>query len=263
MAYQFLITERDGAVEHVTLNRPDVRNALNEALIAELAVWAAAVTEQARRGEVRAAVLGGAGAAFCAGADVAWMAKSVDYTEDENMRDALALSRTFGALNALPIPLIGRVQGGAIGGGAGLAAVCDVVVADDRALFGFTEVKLGIVPAVISPFVLAKIGRSAARELFLTGMRFSAARARELGLVHAVVPEQDLDATVGRYLGEVLSAAPGAIAAAKALVADVWGQSVEDARATTATAIATRRVSAEGQEGLRAFLQKRKASWSL
>jgi len=262
MAYRFLITRRDGAVEYVTLNRPDVRNALNEDVIAELAAWAAAVTEQARRGEVRAAVLAGAGAAFCAGADVAWMAKTVNFTREENLSDATAAARMFGALNALPFPLIGRVQGGAIGGGAGLAAVCDIVVADDRAVFGFTEVKLGILPAMISPFVLAKIGRSAARELFLTGMRFSAVRARELGLVHAVVPEQDVDTTVARYVAEILSAGPEAIAAAKALVTEVWGRSVDEARVTTANAIATRRVSAEGQEGLRAFLQKRKASWS-
>jgi methylglutaconyl-CoA hydratase len=263
MAYEFLITKRDGAVEYVTLNRPDVRNALNEDLIAELAAWAAAVTEQAHLGKVRAAVLAGAGATFCAGADIAWMAKTVNFTKDENLRDATATARMFGALNTLPIPLIGRVQGGAIGGGAGLAAVCDIVVAEDRAVFGFTEVKLGILPAVISPFVLAKIGRSAARELFLTGMRISAAHARHIGLVHAVVPEQEVDTTVARYVGEILSAGPEAIAAAKTLVAEVWGESADDARATTTTALATRRVSAEGQEGLKAFLQKRKPSWSL
>jgi methylglutaconyl-CoA hydratase len=189
------------------------------------------------------------------------MAQTVNYTNEENLQDALAASRMFGALNSLPIPLIGRIHGGAIGGGGGLAAVCDVVVADDQSVFGFTEVKLGILPAVISPFVLAKIGPSAARELFLTGMRFSAARARDVGLVHAVVPEQELDATVARYVGEILSAAPEAIAAAKALIVDVWGRSVDDARSITAAAIATRRVSAEGQEGLRAFLEKRRPGW--
>jgi methylglutaconyl-CoA hydratase len=261
MAYQFLMTRRDGAVEYLTLNRPEVRNAFNEGLIAELSAWAADVTAEARRGGVRAAVLAGAGKTFCAGADVTWMARTVNYTNEENLQDALAASRMFGALNSLPIPLIGRIHGGAIGGGGGLAAVCDVVVADDQSVFGFTEVKLGILPAVISPFVLAKIGPSAARELFLTGMRFSAARARDVGLVHAVVPEQELDATVARYVGEILSAAPEAIAAAKALIVDVWGRSVDDARSITAAAIATRRVSAEGQEGLRAFLEKRRPGW--
>jgi methylglutaconyl-CoA hydratase len=261
MEYKFLTTRRDDAVEYLTLNRPDVRNAFNEEMIAELTAWAVDVAARARGGAVRAVVLAGAGNTFCAGADVAWMARMANYMEDENFQDAMAASRMFDALNALPIPLIGRVHGAAIGGGAGLAAVCDIVVADDRSVFGFTEVKLGILPAVISPFVLAKIGRSAARELFLTGMRFSASRARELGLVHAVVPEQDVDGSVARYVGEVLSAGPEAIAAAKALIVEVWGQSIDDARSITATALATRRGSAEGREGLRAFLEKRKPSW--
>jgi methylglutaconyl-CoA hydratase len=260
MAYEYLITRRDGAVEYLTLNRPQVRNAFNEGLIAELTAWAADVS--ARRAEVRAAVLTGAGPTFCAGADVTWMARTVTYTNEENLRDAEAASHMFAALNSLPIPLIGRIHGGAIGGGAGLAAVCDIVVADLRSVFGFTEVKLGILPAVIAPFVLAKIGLSAARELFLTGMRFSAFRARELGLVHAVVPEHEVDATVAQYIDEVLAAGPEAIAAAKSLIVAVWGKTIEDVRPITAAAIASRRVSAEGQEGLRAFLEKRAPSWS-
>jgi methylglutaconyl-CoA hydratase len=168
----------------------------------------------------------------------------------------------FAAIDALPQPVVGRVHGAALGGGAGLAAVCDIVVAEESAVFGFTEVKLGIIPAVISPFSLAKIGRSAARELFLTGARFSAARARELGLVHAVVPATQLDAAVDEYVREFLTAAPEAVAAAKALIREVWGRPLEEARPLTAQAIATRRVSVEGQEGLRAFLEKRKPSWT-
>jgi methylglutaconyl-CoA hydratase len=168
----------------------------------------------------------------------------------------------FQALDELPIPLITRIQGAAVGGGSGLAAVSDVVIAEDRAIFGFTEVKLGIVPATISPFVLAKIGRSAARELFLTGVRFTAARAKEIGLVHRVVPAGDLDAQVDECVGEVLTASPDAIAAAKALIRDVWGQGAGDASTITSRAIARSRVSASGQEGLRAFLEKRKPSWS-
>ncbi len=136
------------------------------------------------------------------------MAKTIAYTEEENLRDATAMSRMFAALDKLPVPLIGRVHGAALGGGAGLAAVCDIVVADEQAVFGFTEVKLGILPAVISPFVLAKIGRSAARELFLTGARFSAARASEIGLVHAVVPARELDDAVATYVHELLAAGP-------------------------------------------------------
>ena len=262
MPYEFLTTKVEGAVEYLTLNRPEVRNAFNEYVIAELTAWAADVRDRAARRHIRVVVLSGAGKTFCAGADVTWMSKTIAYTEDENLRDATAMSRMFGAIDALPVPVVGRIQGAALGGGAGLAAVCDIVVADEQALFGFTEVKLGILPAVISPFVLAKIGRSAARELFVTGARFSAARAREIGLVHEVVSASDLDATVARFVSEVLSAAPEAIAAAKALIRDVWGRSAEDAMGITARAIAKRRVSAEGQEGLKAFLEKRKPYWS-
>src|SRR5215468_8726114 len=179
-----LLIQQDGPVVRVTLNRPEVRNAFNEELIAEVSAWAESVQPG---GPARVAVLSGAGKVFSAGADLTWMSKMVGYSRDENVRDARMMARMFDALDRLPIPLIGRIHGAALGGGAGLAAVCDIVVAAEDTIFGFTEVKLGILPAVISPFVLAKIGRSAARELFLTGMRFGAARAREIGLVHAVV----------------------------------------------------------------------------
>lgn len=261
MSYHFLTVERRGSVEYVTLNRPDVRNAFNELVIAELADWAARTCEAAERHEVRVVVLAGAGKMFCAGADVTWMAKTVRYTQEDNLRDATAMSRMFHAIDCLPVVVIGRIQGAALGGGAGLAAVCDIVVAADDAVFGFTEVKLGIIPAVISPFALVKIGRSAARELFLTGARFPAARALEIGLAHAVVPARDLDATVDRYVNDVLSAGPDAVAAAKALIPQVWSRSTEAAMPLTSQAIATRRVSPEGQEGLTAFLEKRKPSW--
>ena len=263
MSYELLTTKRDGAVEFLTLNRPDVRNAFNEHLIAELTAWAAETREAAARRDVRAVVLAGAGKTFCAGADVGWMSKTVHYTEEENLRDALAMSRMFTAINELPIAVIGRIHGAALGGGAGLAAVCDIVVASVEAIFGFTEVKLGILPAVISPFALAKIGRSAARELFLTGARFSASRASEIGLVHALVSADELDAAVAGYVQEVLSAGPEAVAAAKALIPHVWELSADEAMQITARAIAGRRVSTEGQEGLRAFLDKRKPSWAL
>src|SRR6478736_5885863 len=243
MSYEHLIAQRDGSVERVTLNRPEVRNAFNEYVIAELTAWAAEARAAAERRDIRAVVLAGAGKVFCAGADVTWMSKTVHYTEDENLRDAMAMSRMFAAINELPVAVIGRIQGAALGGGAGLAAVCDIVVADEAALFGFTETKLGILPAVISPFALAKIGRSAARELFLTGARFSASRAKEIGLVHAVVPAADLDAAVDRYVRELLTAGPEAIAAAKALIPDVWRRTADDATAITAAALAARRVS--------------------
>lgn len=257
----FLLTETIDGVERLTLNRPDVRNAFNDRVIADLTAWAARTRQRAQDGEVRVAVLAGAGKLFCAGADVTWMRQALDYTEEENVRDAMAMSRMFTAINELPVPVIGRIQGAALGGGAGLAAVCDIVVAAADAVFGFTEVKLGLVPAVISPFVLAKIGRSAARELFLTGARFPAARAKDIGLVHAVADVADLDATIDAFVAELLTAAPAAVAAAKALIPHVWGLTAEEAANVTARAIAIRRVSPEGQEGLRAFLEKRKPRW--
>lgn len=259
MTYQHLLSTRDGVVERLTLNRPDVRNALNDEVIAELTHWAARVREHR---DVRVAVIAGAGRTFSAGADLAWMARTVEYTHEQNVQDALAVARMFLALDTLPIPLIGRIQGAALGGGAGLAAVCDIVVAEDQAVFGFTEVKLGIVPAVISPFVLAKIGRSAARELFLSGIRFSADRAREIGLVHRVVPASVIDEHVESYVREVAAAGPEAVSAAKVLIREVWGRTPEQVVLTTAQSIAGRRVSDEGQEGLRAFLEKRKPAWS-
>ena len=260
MAYETLLTRRDGVVEYLTLNRPDVRNAFNEQMIADLTAWAASINAD---DDVRVAVIAGTGKVFSAGADITWMANALNYTHDENVQDANAAARMFAALDTLPIALIGRIHGAALGGGAGLAAVCDVVVTDENAVFGFTEVKLGILPAVISPYALAKIGRSAARELFLTGMRFNAVRAREIGLVQAVVPVDQLDTMVVMYVNEFLSAAPDAISTAKALIPRVWARGAFDAAGLTAEAIAARRVSPEGQEGLRAFLEKRKASWDV
>ena len=255
---KYITSERKGPVEYITLNRPEVRNAFNPEVIAELTMWAERAHEDRA---LRAVVVAGAGKTVCAGADVEWMARTVNYSEQENLGDAVAASRMFAALDRLPVALVARIQGAALGGGAGLAAVCDIVVAEEEAIFGFTEVKLGILPAVISPFALAKIGRSAARELFLTGARFPAARAREIGLVHAVVPAAQLDDAVAAYIREILTAAPEAIAAAKTLISQVAGRPLDEVTPITAQALAGRRVSAEGQEGLRAFLEKRKASW--
>jgi methylglutaconyl-CoA hydratase len=242
----------------VTLNRPDVRNAFNEELIAQLTAWAESVKAG---GAARVAVLTGAGKMFCAGADLAWMAKMAAYTREENVRDARAMARMFEALDRLPIPLIGRVHGAALGGGVGLAAVCDIVVAEEDAAFGFTEVKLGIVPAVISPYVIAKIGRSAARELFLTGARFSATRAKEIGLVHVVAWADEIDRVIAKYVNDLLTSAPEAVTAAKALIAHVGTTHGTAAIEYTIDAIADRRVSKEGQDGMAAFLAKRPPSW--
>jgi methylglutaconyl-CoA hydratase len=259
MTSRFLSIDRQGPVEHLTLHRPDVRNAFNEEVIGELTAWARSAAADPT---LRVVILSGAGKVFSAGADANWMAKMVGYSHDENVQDATRMAEMFLALNTIPAAVVGRIHGAALGGGAGLTAICDIAVAEDAAVFGFTETKLGILPAVISPYVLPKIGPSAARELFLTGMRFSAARAKEIGLVHAVVPAAELDQTVQGYVEELLSASPTGIAASKALITQVWGRSPEDAMAITANAIAAQRVSAEGQDGLKAFLEKRKPGWT-
>jgi methylglutaconyl-CoA hydratase len=255
-----LITSRDDAtnVLRVTLNRPEVRNAFDEEVIAALTGMA---RDAAKDPTLRAIVIGGEGPAFCAGADLAWMMKAIAYTRRDNLRDAEDLARMLELLDALPIPLIGRVHGAALGGGVGLVAVCDIVVAADNTVFAFSEAKLGIIPAVISPYVLAKIGTSAARELFLTAARFDGARARALGLVHALVPAESLDAEVERYVQEILTSAPTAIAAAKNLIREIHGNRPAEVIGLTTGRIADQRVSEDGQEGMRAFLEKRKPKW--
>ena len=242
-----LRVERDGPLLRITLARPERRNAFDAALVAELTAAFAEI------GDARAAVLAGEGESFCAGADVAWMRASVELSHDENVEDALRLRRMLDAIDGCPAPVVGRVQGHALGGGAGLVACCDVAVPSRDAMFAFSEVKLGLVPAVISPFVLAKIGPSAARRYFVTGERFDAEEAHRIGLVHELAG--DLDAAVERIVGELLTAGLEAARAAKALARAPL--SAEE----TASLIAERRTSAEGQEGLRAFLEKRPPGW--
>src|SRR5688500_12828603 len=202
-------------VDYVTLNRPEVRNAFDERLIAEMTVWA---KQAAADSSLRAVVMSGAGQSFCAGADLAWMAKMAEYTQEDNLRDAQAAAAMFAAIDTLPIPVVAQIHGAAVGGGAGLAAVADIAVAADAATFGFTEVKLGLIPAVIAPYVLAKIGQSAARELFVTGRRFDAAHARDIGLIHVVVPGSDLLGKVNDCLIEIAQNGREAMSAAKLLL---------------------------------------------
>ena len=243
-----LRVERDEALLRVSMARPDRRNAFDAALIAELTAAFADV------GDVRAVLLSGDGPSFSAGADVEWMRSSVELSHDENVADALRLRALLDAVDSCPAPVVARVQGHALGGGCGLVACCDIVVAEPGAQFAFSEVKLGIVPAVISPFALAKIGSSAARRYFVTGERFSAEVALRIGLVHEVA--DDPDGAVERVLAELLSAGPAAARAAKALArAPLAAQE-------TAELIAAHRTSVEGQEGLRAFLEKRPPRWS-
>jgi methylglutaconyl-CoA hydratase len=248
-----------GDVTTVSLNRPDVRNALDEALIAELTEFAERLPTD---GSVRVVILRGEGPVFCAGADINWMSTLVDATRDENLADARRAARLFQALDALPVPLLGRVHGAALGGGAGLAALCDVVVADAAAVFGFSETTLGILPALIAPYVLARIGASAARELFLSGARFPADRARDVGLVHEVVPASDLDGAVEARVRQFRKTAPSAVAATKRLLREIGGRRPADVVALTVEALAAQRVAPEGQEGLRAFLEKRPPRWT-
>jgi methylglutaconyl-CoA hydratase len=242
-----LRVERDGAVLRITLARPDRRNAFDADLIAELSEAFVDV------GRARAVVLSGEGASFCAGADVDWMRASVGLSHDENVADANAMRRMFETIDQCPAPVVARVQGHALGGGAGLVAAADVAIAEPGTTFAFSEVKLGIIPAVISPFALAKIGPGAARRYFVTGERFSAETALHIGLVSEVAAE--LDAAVERVVGELLSAGPHAARWAKRLVRE------RPDGPETARWIAERRASDEGQEGLRSFLEKRNPAW--
>ena len=252
---------RDGTITGVTLTRPEVRNAFNAALIGELrTVFEALAAEPPDA--LRAVVLGGDGKTFCAGADVEWMRGSIGLSVQDNERDAAAMADMFATIDACPVPVIARVQGAALGGGMGLCAVADIVLATADATFGFTETKLGIIPAVISPFVLAKIGESAARALFPTGERFGAQRAREVGLVHEVLSdERALDERLDAVLGELRSAGPTALRAAKSVIRDQRDVTSSEARTLTVRAIARQRTSPEGQEGLTAFTEKRPPSW--
>jgi methylglutaconyl-CoA hydratase len=239
---------RDGPLLRVTLARPERRNAFDAALIAELTAAFADV------GDARTVVLTGDGPSFSAGADVDWMRASAELSHDENVADALRLRAMLEAIDGCPAPVVAAVQGHALGGGAGLVACCDIVLAHADAQFAFSEVKLGIVPAVISPFALAKIGSSAARRYFVTGERFGAETALRMGLVHEVV--DDLTPALDRVLGELSTAGPAAARTAKELARTPL------TALETAERIAAHRAGAEGQEGLRAFLEKRPAHFA-
>lgn len=263
-SYKTLRVERDArGVLTVTLNRPDVRNAFNEVVIEELA---RAFGIEAQDKAVRAVLLKGEGPAFCAGGDLNWMQKSVDLPYEENLRDTRVLAQMFAVLNECPKPVIGAIHGAAIGGGVGLVSVCDIAIATQETQFSLSEVRLGIIPACIGPFVIAKIGGSHARGLFVSAERFLAPKAREIGLVHEVVADKAaLDAAVERILSNLLQCGPNAIAAAKKLVLDLsWPErraAQPDCLEYVAKTLADLRVSPEGQEGVRAFLEKRKPSW--
>lgn len=247
-----------GGVARVALNRPGVRNAFNAEMIGELTQ---VFEDLGKSQEARVIVLTGNGPAFSAGADVAWMQASLDFSREENVADARRMSAMFTAIEETPQPIIARIHGACLGGGMGLIAVCDCVVAADDVVLGFTETKLGIIPAVISSFVLPKIGESWARALFPTGERFGADLGRRIGLVHWIETEDQLDSMVEAKIREILNAGPEAVRAAKRLVLDARRITLAERREYTAQQNALVRASAEGQEGLRAFLEKRHPAW--
>lgn len=249
-------SESSGAVTTLRLGRPEVRNALNETLIAELT---AAMTSLPVSAKV--VVLAGDGPAFCAGADAEWMKRSRSFTREENLRDARALSGLLRSVEECPVPVVGRIHGAALGGGAGLAAACDIAVAEDGTQFGFPEVRLGLVPAVIAPYVLPRIGAGAARRYFLTGERFGAAEALRLGLVQDVAPAGGIDGRVSALVADLLKGGAQALRSAKALIRDAAGLPREAALEQTVRLLAELRISPEAQEGLAAFLEKRKPNW--
>lgn len=256
-----LTTHVDAGIARITLARPERHNAFNEGLIAELTT---AFNVFGIDPTVRAIILSGEGKSFCAGADLDWMKRAAGWSEAENRADALKLSDMLAAIDTCAKPVIARVHGNIAGGGVGLVACADMAVAIDGAQFRLSEVRLGLTPATISPFVIAKIGASQARRWFLTAEAFGAAQAQAMGLVHEVAADADAaDTVIANWLAHLAAAAPGAVADAKQLIRDVAGRPIsDDLRQMTALAIAARRATAEGQEGLAAFLEKRKPGWS-
>ncbi|TAN10524.1 MAG: enoyl-CoA hydratase/isomerase family protein [Burkholderiaceae bacterium] len=254
-----LRTETQGHVATVTLNRPDVRNAFNDETIAEMS---ATFTRLGAEAGVRAIVLAAEGKAFCAGADLNWMRRMADYTRDENLKDAAQLAEMLRIMDRCPKPIVARVQGDVYAGGMGLVSVCDVAVSVESAHYCLSEVKLGLMPATISPYVIRAIGPRAAHRYFLTGERFSADEALRIGLVHQVVTLELLDAAVGSIVNALVHASPNAVREGKQLLHDVAGRTIDRALiAHTVEGIADIRASAEGKEGVQSFLQKRKPAW--
>jgi methylglutaconyl-CoA hydratase len=259
MSYETLEVSIAGKLATVTLNRPDVRNAFNEKTISEITL---AFDELGRNDMVHAVVLAANGAAFCAGADLNWMKKMAGYTHAENNADALQLAEMLRTIYLCPKPVVAKVQGDCYAGGMGLVATCDIVVAADAVNFCLSEVKLGLIPATISPYVIKAMGENAARRYFLTAERFSAAEAHHIGFVHELVATDALDAKVSELVKALLANSPNAVKEAKALVRDVAGQPVSDALlADTALRIAHIRASEQGREGVASFLEKRKPNW--
>jgi len=256
--YRTILYSMAGHVARIFFNRPDVHNAFDSTLIREVDD---AVGLAARDGSVRVVIVSGMGKSFCAGADLNWMREVIRFSFEQNLQESLEIAEVMHKIYTLPKPTIARVHGAAIGGGNGFLSACDIVVASEEAKFGLSEVKLGLVPAAISPYVILRIGEGRAREYFLTGERVSAQRAYEIGLVNRVVPADKLDETVNSIVSSLLSSGPKALASCKELLRSAARMTLEEAKEYTARMIANLRVSQEGQEGMAAFLEKRKPKW--
>jgi methylglutaconyl-CoA hydratase len=258
-SFKTIALEDSGPVVRVCFNRPEVHNAFNSAMIGELIL---AFKGLRSREDVRVIVLTGRGKSFCAGADLNWMREIINYSFDQNMEESLAIAELMEAIHTCPKPTIAMINGSVIGGGVGFLAACDISVAAETARFGLSEVKIGLVPAAISPYVVGKIGQSHAYEYFLTGERMSAAKAKEIGLVNRVVALEDLEDEVKKLVDQLLTSGPEALAKCKELLQTIPRLKREEVMRFTARMIAELRVSAEGQEGMASFLEKRKPEWA-
>lgn len=257
--FKTILLEAEKKTARIKLNRPEVHNAFNATMISELdEAFKMVKADRA----VRAVVLTGSGKSFCAGADINWMREIIRYSFEQNLNESLELAELLHKIYILPKPTIAMVNGTAIGGGTGFISACDIAVSSDKAKFGLSEVKIGLVPAAISPYVIRKIGEAHAREYFLTGKRISARKACDIGLVNEVVPFEELERKVEEICSLLLSSGPEALASCKELIQRVPAMSLEEAKTYTARMIAHLRVSQEGQEGMAAFLEKRKPSWT-
>ena len=249
----------EGSIARINLNRPEIHNAFNEIMLSELIEVFTDL--QKKKGEIRVVILTGNGKSFCAGADLHWMRRMVRYSYEENVEDSKRLSECLYRLYTLPQPTIARVNGAAVGGGMGLVAACDIVVAQEEAVFSLSEVKVGLVPACISPYVIKRAGEAKCREFFLSGERISAEKAFSAGLLNEIVPFDQLDMAVDRWKHQFLNNGPEALSVCKQLLEKVPGMNLDEAMEYTADGIAKLRISKEGQEGMNAFLEKREPSW--
>ena len=256
--YQTIKLKFHDRIARVTLNRPSVRNAFNEVMISEMTDAFKTINKQA---DLRVVVLTGEGKGFCAGADLSWMKGVINYTYEENLQDSQNLADMFELMFNCPLPTIARVNGPAIGGGTGMVAVCDIVIASEKAVFSLSEVKLGLVPACISPYVIRRMGDKNCREYFLTGERLTAEKALAAGLVNRVVSEDKLDEVVNKLIAQLISSGPNALAWCKQLLANVPSIPDKEVGKYTAEVITKLRMSDEGQEGMKAFFEKRKPNW--